>query len=318
MLALATLLMVPAVAACRGGGAERATPLRVAVPQWPGYEALHLAEAEGLYAERGVDVEIVDMASLVDAHRAFERGQADGAALTLAEMVALEPEERDYRMVLLLDTSNGADVIIGAPGYTGIEDLAGGTIGAEWAPLGTQMVGRALQEHGLEVDDTSLKRASPEELPALLRDGSVDAIQTYPPYSVGLVEEGYPVLFTSAEIPGEIVDVVAFGAGVIEERRTDVERFVAAWSDALDYVDREPVAAMEVMAEREGVSPAAFATSWRGATFLTLADQLAAMHDGSTERACRRFGVLATEVGLVDGSAPACRVDASILEAVAG
>ena len=316
---LALVLMLT-FAACGSTGSDESSPLRIAASEWPGYDMIHLAAVEGLYAARGVDVDVVDMASIADAHRAFERGDVDGVAMTLAESLAVDPANRDYRTVLLLDYSDGADVIRAARGRTRFEDLKGRTVGVEWAPLGTQVLARALQKHGLGTDDVVVKYASPGELPDLLRDGLVDAIQTYPPYSSKLAEEGFPIVFSSVEIPGEITDVVAFGTDVIEERRADIERFVATWTDVLDYVDHDEAGAMNVMADREGVGPDEFAESWEGVRLLTLAEQLEAMRDGSTERVCRSIGAVFVEAGLADAAAGAsdCKLDASILEAVLG
>ncbi len=318
LLALAVALAV--TTACGGGGTSAASALRVAVSQWPGYDLIHLADVEGLYAERGVDVDVVDMASLADAHRAFARGEVDGLAMTLAGALALDTAGRDYRTVLLIDYSDGADVIIGARNRTRIEDLEGRTVGVEWAPLGTQMLAGALGRHGLETQDVVVKYASPAELPDLLRDGLVDAIQTYPPFSSGLADEGFPTIFSSAEIPGEITDVVAFGVDVVADRRADIESFVRTWSDVLDYVEREETAAMSAMADREGIGPGEFADFWTGVRPLTLAEQLTAMRDGSAQRVCSSIDATAVEGGLTDAAARAsdCGIDTSIIEAVLG
>ncbi len=305
-------------AACGSDAAADRPPLRVAVAQWPGFDLLHLAEVEGLYADRGVDVEIVDVTSLSDAHRAFSRGEVDGLAMTLAGAISLEAAGRDYRTVMLLDYSDGADVIVGAHGIGSVADLEGRVVGAEWAPLGTHMALRAFARNGLDRGETTIRYASPDELPRLLRSGLVDAIQTYPPYSSGLEDDGYQVIFSSAEIPREIVDVVAFGRDVVRDRREEIEAFVAAWPDVLERLASSESVALDLMARREGLTAEEMKAALSGVRLLTIAEQREMLTLGGAIAECRRVGRLLADAGLASSGArtSTCGLDPSIVEAI--
>ena len=318
--AAASVAMVVALAAsaCGQAGEPRVAPLRLAVPQWPGFDPLQLAEANGLFSSHGVDVEIVDQVSLSDAERAFSRGDVDGVAMTLGGSFALDASGRGYRSVLLLDHSDGAHVVIGSPGITGMEDLKGRTIGVEWAPLGTHIVTRALQKHGMSAEDVTMIYAAPDELPRMLSAGSVDAIETYAPFTEEPASEGRHVLFSSAEIPDEVTDVIAFGTDVLDERREDVERFAATWPDALALVERDRRSAIGTMSAREGMSHSGFTAAWQGIQMLPLSKQLGWMRDGGASAACHRIGAIVAQAGLAGPSALSshCGLDPSILEAL--
>ena len=69
------LFSVLALSACSEAPSD---PLRVGINPWPGYGPLFLAADKGFFAEEGIDVELVELTSLADVRRAFERGQIDG------------------------------------------------------------------------------------------------------------------------------------------------------------------------------------------------------------------------------------------------
>lgn len=314
------LALAAVSAACGGDAAAGRQSLRVAVAQWPGYDVLYLAEAEDLYAQRGVDVEIVDMYSISDAQRAFSRGEVDGLAMTLAGAPVLDRSGRRYATVMLLDYSDGGDAIIAARDVEGVADLEGRTVGVELAPLGIHLWTRALETHGLDVDSVEMRYAAPGELPSLLRSGLVDAIQTSAPRTSNLAAAGYPVIFSSSEMPGEIVDVVAFGSDVLRERREEVEGFVAAWTDALDLLESDEASALSIMGRRGGVTAPEMRRALGGVRLLRLSEQLEAVRDGGAVSVCRKVGRLLADAGMSSSASrtSTCGLDPSVLEVVAG
>ena len=88
-------------------------PLRIGINAWPGYEFLYLAQERGLYAAEGVQVKLVEFSSLADARRAYKKGQLDGFATTLVEVIQARAEsDQTPEVVLAVDYSEGADMII--------------------------------------------------------------------------------------------------------------------------------------------------------------------------------------------------------------
>src|SRR2546428_10484725 len=86
------LLCAAVLAGCM---AHRPAPLRIGMTPWPGNPFLYLAAAKGFFAAEGVQVQLVESGSLGDVLRAFERGEIDGIAGTLADV--LEGRERTRR-----------------------------------------------------------------------------------------------------------------------------------------------------------------------------------------------------------------------------
>lgn len=241
-------------------------PLRVAVNPWPGYEFVTLAQEKGFFAEEGVQVEICELSSLGDARRAFERGQVDGFFATLVEVIlAKENGGRSPRVTLVADWSDGADVIIGGSGVRSIAELKGRRVAVESDSLNAIVLARALEQHGLSLEDIQLVSCAQLKMSAALELGAVDAVVTYPPVSLAIgAMPDTKELFTTREIPTEIVDVAAFDDAVIQSRPTDVAAFSRAFFRAQEYAKKNPKESLAIMAKRERISPADFEAALTG------------------------------------------------------
>ncbi|MDX2146039.1 MAG: ABC transporter substrate-binding protein [Planctomycetota bacterium] len=231
--------------------------LRVAINPWPGYEFATVARELGYFEDEGVRAKLIEMSSLGDTRRAFERGQCDGFFGTLSEvLIACEQSDREPEVILVVDYSDGADVLMAAPHIAGIADLRGKRVAIEHGSLTALVLARALEQHGMSWDDVQVQHITVLDMPDALRAGKVDAVATYPPSSIEIERAGLGrTIFSSHEIPGEIVDVLAFDRRVLQERGAEVSAFVRAFFRARAYADREPDQAMAIMAARMRISP---------------------------------------------------------------
>jgi NitT/TauT family transport system substrate-binding protein len=97
---------------------------------------------------------------------------------------------------------------------------------------------------------------------AALRRGDVDAAVSYPPPSTGIVTAGWArPIFTSGEIPGEILDVLAFDESVLASHGRDVAAFLRAYDEAVSWMAGHRDEACRIMAAPERSTPAAFGAS---------------------------------------------------------
>lgn len=283
-------------------GCSRAdrTELRIAMSPWPGYDFLFLAQEKGFLAEEGVNVRFVEYPLLSDCRVAFESGQVDAMACTLIEVLqARENSQRSPQVALVTDYSNGADVILGRADLTSLAALNGRRVGLELGSLGVFMLARALESAGMKLSDVEMVSCVPGEMQAAIVSGAVDAVVTYPPTSVH-VEAGGQVrrLFSSAEIPGEVVDVVAVDAPRLQRDPELPARLSRAMQRALDYARIHQQEAYAFMAQREGISGAEFEQALEGVQLVEVAGQKAFLgSEGSLQRSLRDVGRTLRETG---------------------
>ena len=235
-------------------------PLRIGMDTWPPYGLFHLAQQRGFFAAEGVEVKLFDFMSLSDTRRAFENGKLDGVATTLVEvLMARDASPRDLRAVRVVDVSDGADVILAPTTVRSMRDLRGKRIGVEPASLNTYVLARALEREGLKLSDIIAVPGDPHSMCDDLLAGALDAVVTYPPESARvLADPRFRAVFSSRDIPGEIVDVLAFDAEVLEGRSDEVAGVLRALDRALVYLKENPAESFTIMADRAGITPEEF------------------------------------------------------------
>jgi NitT/TauT family transport system substrate-binding protein len=280
-------------------------PLRIGINVWPGYEYLYLAKVKGFFEEEHARVEIVEFGALLDSRRAFERGQIDGLATTAVEVVLSRSlTASSLQAVQILDWSDGGDVILSDSGHRDLASLRGAKIGVESGTVGVYLLSRALSTRGMGLKDVQLVSSNPYSLSSMLETGELNAVVTYPPFSVRSLRcPGIHEVYSSAKIPGEIVDLVAVGASVLRARPKDVEAMLRAYWRARAYASAFPREADSIMASREGISPGELEASFRsGVRMVDAGEQQGFMaRGGRLESVMVRTDSLLRSLGEISG-----------------
>ncbi len=238
------------------------TALRIGTNVWPGYEPFYLAQAQGYYKD--LNVRLVEYPSASEVLRAFKNGNLEAVALTLDEVVSLRRSRPDIKIVLVMDVSHGGDVIIAKEGIESVEDLRGKRVAVESSALGAYFTSRALEMHGMRPEDISIihiEVSGHEE--AFLQD-RVDAAVTFEPVRTKLLAAGGKEIFSSREIPGEIVDVLVVHEKAVAGHRDILKKVVKGWFKALDDLEKKPQEAAGIMAKRLKITPDEVLASYDG------------------------------------------------------
>ena len=259
-------------------------PIRIATNPWPGYEFLHLADKKGFFKEEGVNVRLVRFSALEDARRAYERGQVDGMAATLVDLLQAREHGRLAKIIFATDFSNGSDIIVARKDIHSLADLKGKKIGVESESFSLYVIARALEQAHLSLDDVKLESMDQLNIAEALLKGEIDATHTYPPYSTELMKHQDQVvqLFDSAQMPGEILDIVAIDPALITDRPEDIQAMRRAWDKAVAYGKAHPDEANDIMAHVEGIDVKDFDNALSGVKVLSLAEQEPYMVHGGT------------------------------------
>lgn len=264
--AAAVAVFAAAVALALGSGCgEKPAPIRIGINPWPAWEFFYLAEVRGYFRDAGVDVQIVEFSSLGDAKRAYERGQVDAYLGTLVEVATTRAAAgRAPVVALVTDYSNGADQVIARTPITTTRELVGRRVAVEKGSLNVFVLARALDACGAGLADVELVDLDQLGMLEAFGRGAVDAIVAYPPVSVEALKlAGSASVFTSASIPGEIVDVLAVDGTLLRDRPDDVDEIRRAYARAVGAYERDPQSSVPVMAKREGLAPSEFEAALR-------------------------------------------------------
>lgn len=236
-----------------------APSLRMGINDWPGYEYFTLAQVRGIPRSQGLDLQLKRYSSQSAQVTAYVGGQLDAIAITVQDLLPIcaRAPHRCPAVVQVIDESQGADRIIAAPRIRSLRDLRGEAIAREDTALGIYMLQRAFEQQGVPLE-SRLRFARQVEMPALLSQGQVAAVVTYAPVSLDLTEMGFRTLFSSRQLPGEIVDVLAVDPGWLEQHPQQVRALVHSFQAARALTLREPEASLRTLAQAQKTSVEAF------------------------------------------------------------
>lgn len=242
---LFTLILTASLFLGACGGGSQATPVRpplkVAWVLWGGWYPIVIAQQQGLFEKHGVQVEPVFYQIYSDIPSDFASGKVDGGFFALFDILPLESHAKiaasqaSDRVVMMTDDSEGADAILAGPGIASVADLKGRRLGVKIGSYAEVLIARMLENNGLTSRDVQFVNVDPENALGALASGTVDAAHSYEPFVSLTKAQGYRVIYSSADAPGVIPNVLAFRGDVLRDRPEDVRAFIAAWFEAQDY-----------------------------------------------------------------------------------
>ncbi|MEG4320094.1 MULTISPECIES: ABC transporter substrate-binding protein [unclassified Microcoleus] len=237
-------------------------PLRVGANVWPGYETLYLARSLGYYDN--TPIRLVDYPSGTEEVRAYRNGEIEAAGISIDQALVLAATNPDVKIVVVMDFSNGGDVILGKPEIQNLQGLKSRPVGVESTALGAFIITRALEQKSMSPQDIKIVSLGVSEHERAFKDGKVDAVVTFGSARTKLLAAGAKLLFDSSQIPGEIVDVLIVREEVINKQPKALQALVDGRFRALDYLTKNPQDAASRMAPRTGVTPEQFLESLKG------------------------------------------------------
>ncbi len=234
---------------------------KIAWSVWTGWMPFKLMEEKGLLAKRaaefGVKIELVEFKGYMDSVQAFAAKKVDG--VTMTSMESLQPASNgvDSVGILVNDISNGGDGVLVRSNMT-LEGLKGQTILLEEFSVSHYLLVRALESVKLAEKDVKIKNIPGDDAgKAFLTDTNVKAVATWNPHLFQATEQGKgKVVFSSKDIPGEIIDFLVVSGVALGENPNLGKALVEAWYDAMELI-KDPKSrpeAIEIMAKAAGAT----------------------------------------------------------------
>lgn len=255
------------------------SPLRIGVSIWPGYFPIIIGVEKGIFAQHGVIVKPVLSTEGDALSSQMLNGDIDGNFDTATSALLMDGRTPgSIKVVLAVDYSNGGDAIVAESSIQRVEDLRGKRVCAQLKMFSELFVREMLRKHGLNASDVTLVQCVPEQVGELLGN-TVEAGHTWDPFTKQVVDHGGHVLFTSAETPGLISDVLVMRSDVVKARPDDVRAFNAGWFEALDYWQAHPEESNALIAKAVGINETEVSAA--GLKLLSLADNRVAFAQGT-------------------------------------
>jgi len=223
--------------------------IKIGINEWTGYDPFILADQMALFEKNNVKVDIVRCASAKEEMKALKDGKFQGAGFTLDEVFSLVNSGFKGKVVLIVDYSMGGDMVIGQPYIQSMSEFEGKTIGYEGTVVGEFLLDRALHLNQVRQSSVKLINVNANHWLSAFKEKKVDALVCFNPVATILLnEEKGNLLFSSAEIPFEIIDVLIFSEFFYDNNKFAITQIVKTWFEALTYIHTHLDQAAKVIA----------------------------------------------------------------------
>ena len=259
---------------CGLAGAE---PLKIAYSDWPGWVAWEIGIQKGWFKEAGVDVEF-QWFDYVPSMDAYVAGKVDAVCMTNGDALVTGATGKPSVGIIINDYSDGNDMIVAAPGIESMKDLKGKKVGLEEGFVEHLLLLTGLEKNGMTLDDVTIVNTPTNETPQVFGSKAVSAIGAWQPSSGQALKAipGSKAIFTSADAPGLIYDLLYVSSESLEKRKEDWSKVVSVWYRISDYMHDEKNLddVLKILSARVKISPEEYEPFLKGTHILTLDEAL--------------------------------------------
>jgi len=198
--------------------------------------------------KNGIELELVQM-DYIPSVEAYVAGKVDACVMTNMEALDMPSASGiDTTAIIVGDFSNGNDAIC-TVGIPTVKDLAGKSVSLVELSVSHYLLARALDLNGIGEKSLTLTNTSDSDIaPAFLSNSAkVKAVVTWNPMVMQVATApNVATIFTSANIPGEILDLMVVRTEALKANPALGRALTGAWYET-----------MKLMCERGGAADAA-------------------------------------------------------------
>ncbi len=209
-----------------------------------------------------IEIELVRM-DYIASVEAFVAKQVDACVMTNMEGLNMPAASGiDTTALIMGDYSNGNDAIL-TRGGVDVKGLAGKSINLVELSVSHYLLARALEMNGMSEDAVEIVNTSDADIgPIFLADTRQEATVTWNPIVMEIEQApGVDKIFSSADIPGEILDLMMVRTDVLEKNPALGKALVGAWYEVMGVMSKRGPAGVEAisaMADSSGATAVEF------------------------------------------------------------
>lgn len=210
----------------------------------------------------GVNIKVVQINDYVESLNQFTAGKLD--AVTATNMDALTVPAaggKDTTILVLGDYSNGNDGVVLKKGAA-LADLKGQSVNLVELSVSHYLLARGLEKAGLKPTDVKVINTSDADIVAAFQTPTTTATVTWNPLLSEIkATPGAKEVFSSAQIPGEILDTLSVSTEALKANPNLGKALVGIWYETMALMQAdtpEGKAAREAMGKLSGTDLAGF------------------------------------------------------------
>ncbi|MDZ7870609.1 MAG: ABC transporter substrate-binding protein [Rheinheimera sp.] len=273
--------------------------LRIGTNLWPGYEPLYVARDQQAF--QALDVQLIEYRAAGQVLNGLRKGTINMAAVTLDEAVRISASGLPIEVIWLFNISDGADQLLARKGITQIAELTGKRIGIESNALGAYLWQRFLTLNHLNAADYELVGLDLAAHAQAMASGEVDAVMSFEPEKSKLLRLDAKALFTSKEVPGEVLDVlIVRKTGDDAPTTTQIEQFIRQYHRHFQQMQQNWHDWYPQLNKRLKLSEPELAQTYRELQIPTVTMQLQILSNkANMQRIMREYQQVLLDIGMI-------------------
>ena len=233
-----------------------AESLKLALLPIPDVFPVYVAEAQGYFAQEGLEIEALPVGSAVERDQLLQAGSIDGMINEISGAMLFNREQVGMRIVSFARIPL-ADAplfrVLAAPGTakTAVTDLAGVEVAVSMNTVIEYVTERLLTAGGVAGD--AVRFASVPVLPErlqLLLSGQIKAATLPDPLGFAALAGGAVEVVNDLQLADLSASVISFSATALVEKHEAVRKFMVAWDKAAADLNSDPEKFRELMLKK--------------------------------------------------------------------
>ena len=244
--------------------------------------ALFVADAQGLYKDKGINIELVQFNNGGDLMTAMASGDVDVGYVGIAPVLSSISAGVPVKVISAAQTEGSGIIVNDQAGISNAQDLKGKTIATPGdASIQHVLLASYLEDNGMSLSDINESAMKVPSINDALKTGNLPAAITFQPYvSLGTTDDGIKELVDSSEIlPGHPCCVVVASEDFLKNHKDTAKDIVDIHENATNFInekiaDGKTAEVVKLLPEDIVADPAAEADSLQSFPFISGLDVL--------------------------------------------
>ncbi|WP_458456964.1 ABC transporter substrate-binding protein [Methanobrevibacter sp.] len=202
--------------------------------------ALFVADAQGMYKDNNITVELVQFNNGGDLMTAMASGEVDVGYVGITPVLSSISKDVPVKVISSAQTEGSGIVVTDASGITSAADLKGKSIATPGeASIQHALLSYYLSKNNMSIDDLNVSAMKVPSMNDALKTGQIDGIVTFQPYvSIASNQSNTTVLADSSEIlPAHPCCVVVASDDFIKSHENETKLIVEIHENATNFIN---------------------------------------------------------------------------------
>ena len=263
---LATALLLASCSQSPGPETEQRTKFNIGWSIYAGWMPWPYAQQAGIvkkWADKyGIEINVVQVNDYVESINQYTAGKFDGVTVTNMDALTIPAAGgKDTSAIIVGDYSNGNDGIL-LKGGDQMGAIKGEQVYLVELSVSHYLLARGLETAGLKPADVRTVNTSDADIVGAFGSPQAKAAVAWnPQLSVMKDQPGAKQIFSSAQIPGEILDLLVVDTATLKANPDLGKALAAIWYETVALMQRQDAqgqAARAAMAKLAGTTPESF------------------------------------------------------------